>query len=413
MATLAVLFVVFALASGCRTQPTLDSSERVVDVFAGVADVFFLRADDTLWATGYNHEGQLGVGHITQRGIIPAGETPSLARIYGDAGEPFSGARFVAAGENHAVILRNDGSIWGAGDSSRGELGMQGGQHLVFVRLNMAGAPPSGATAIAAGNNSTFFISTDNSLWAAGFNHFGELGLGNRDAQFSFAQVERAGNNASGVASGMHHTALLKTDGTLWVAGHNFNGQLGLGDTDDRTSFTEVASVGANVIAVAAGNNHTVILKGDGSVWAAGSNFWGQIGFDDNSDRHTFTRLADSSGRPLTGIREIAARGDMTLILAANGSLLLTGNYADPMAMLEMAFAEGRLSSLRTTFAPLVPEQQAGRNFAQVQRIVLGNNSIHVIDSNGRLWAAGSNRHGQLGLGFDTEISPVLRLVNP
>ena len=412
IAMFAALLIVFALGTGCRTQPALDPSQRTLDVFAGVADVFTLRADDTLWAAGYNHAGQLGLGHITQRGIAPLDDLPGIARVYDDTGAPFSGARVVAVGENHAVILRDDGTIWGAGDSSLGELGMEGGQYLVFARLTAGDAPLSGVRAIAAGNNSTFVIRDDNSLWATGCNHFGELGLGSRDTRFSFTRVESAGQNIRTLVSGMYHTALLKEDGTLWVAGYNFNGQLGLGDTEDRTSFTEVTDIGSQARSIAAGDNHTVVLKNDGSVWAAGSNFWGQLGFADNGDRRTFTRLTDANGNPLTGIQEIAARGDMTLLLAANGSLLLTGNYTDPQSMIDMA-VDGELPAMRTAFAPLLPEPGARQNFAAVQRIVLGSSSIHVIDSNGRLWVAGSNRHGQLNLGDNTVISSVLLPVNP
>ena len=411
-----LLLVIFVAGSGCRTEPaTVDTAERFQGVFAGAADVFIIREDNSLWGAGSNHAGQLGLGQATRRELLADGAQggePFSGRIYDDTGAPFSGVRYIAAGEGHSVILRNDGSLWGAGDSSFGELGLDGGSLSTFTRLSADGAPISGVSAVSAGNNSSFFISGDNSLWAAGFNNSGELGLGNQDIQFSFTRVESAGLNVRAIASGMRHTVLLMNDGTVWVAGNNLNGQLGLGDTEDRAYFTELRDAGSGIIAVAAGNYHTVILGNDGSVWAAGSNFWGQLGQPDPGNSLTLTRLNDANGNPITNVRQIAARGDMTLLLTAAGSLLLAGNYTDPQAMQDMVLGD-TVPAASPAFAPLPVEQGAAANLGEIQKIALGYTSIYVIDSNGRLWAAGSNRYGQLMLAFDTEISPALTLVNP
>ena len=415
-----VLLIAFALAAaGCRTQPALDPEERVLDVFAGAANVFILRADASILAAGDNHAGQLGSGEIGRRDLAIeqiAGQArgrhlaPAVTGVFDSTGAPFAFARAAAAGESHALILREDGTLWGAGGSAFGELGRQGGNLPAFTQLTAAGAPVSGVSSAAAGNNSSFFI-REGSLWATGFNHYGELGLGNRSTQFTFTAVESAGQNVRAIASGLRHTALLKEDGTLWVTGNNFKGQLGLGDTADRTSFTHVPDVGSGILAVAAGNHHTVILHSDGSVWAAGSNFWGQLGLHGSDEQHSFTRLNDANGRPLTGIRQIAARGDITLLLTSAGSLLLTGNYIDSQSILDIV-ASGANPAFRSAFAPLLTAR--GRpNLGEVQRIALGHNSIYVIDSNGQLWTAGSNRYGQLVQAFDTEISSVLRAVRP
>jgi alpha-tubulin suppressor-like RCC1 family protein len=271
----------------------------------------------------------------------------------------------------------------------------------------------SGIKAVAAGNNNTFFVDSDNSLWVSGYNYYGELGLGNRDTQGSFRIVDGAGKNVKAAASGLRHTILLKEDGTIWTAGYNFNGQLGLGDTEDRNAFTRVTDAGSDISAVAAGNYHTVILKSDGSVWTTGSNVWGQLGFTGGNMRMKFTQVSDENGRPLTGVRQIAARGDITVIVNSGGVLLLAGNYTSPAANAEPDFsAPVSQEAGKSSFVALVPEQGAAAKLEDIRKVVLGYNSIYVIDSGGRLWAAGSNRYGQLSLDFDTEASPVLKLID-
>ena len=114
------------------------------------------------------------------------------------------------------------------------------------------------------------------------------------------------------------------------------------------------------------------------------------------------------------------------MLLRADGSLLLAGNYADtegpkepaPMAFFPDASNDtpsdtSKQKDTKSSFVSLAPEEKMASEFGGVKKIVLGYNSIYVIASDGRLWVAGSNRYGQLSLGFDTEISPALKLINP
>ena len=67
------------------------------------------------------------------------------------------------------------------------------------------------------------------------------------------------------VSAGSSHTLGLKTDGTVVAAGFNANGQCDVSDWQD-------------IIAVSAGESHTIGLRQDGAVVAAGSNYYNQCG---------------------------------------------------------------------------------------------------------------------------------------
>ncbi|HEX8437973.1 MAG TPA: hypothetical protein VF697_22880 [Archangium sp.] len=69
----------------------------------------------------------------------------------------------------------------------------------------------------------------------------------------------------------------LKGDGTVWAWGYNFYGQLGDGTTTNRPAPVQVPGL-SGVTAITAGGYHTVSLKGDGTVWAWGDNAHGQLG---------------------------------------------------------------------------------------------------------------------------------------
>ncbi|MSR75171.1 MAG: hypothetical protein EXS14_06865 [Planctomycetes bacterium] len=82
------------------------------------------------------------------------------------------------------------------------------------------------------------------------------------------------------VSAGTLHTLVLQGNGTVLSAGHNDVGQLGLdGALSTFTTFQQISpSILSGVIAVAAGDRHSLALKNDGTVMAWGSNLAGQCG---------------------------------------------------------------------------------------------------------------------------------------
>ena len=120
------------------------------------------------------------------------------------------------------------------------------------------------------------------------------------------------------VSGGGLHTLILGRDGTVWATGYNYNGQLGTGNYTNRNVFTKVAS---NVKMIAAGDNHSLILKEDGSVLTTGYNDHGQLGtgeFGAGADRNLFTKVA-------SGVKMIAVGGNHSLVLKEDGIVLVTG----------------------------------------------------------------------------------------
>ena len=75
-----------------------------------------------------------------------------------------------------------------------------------------------------------FILKNNGTLWSCGYNEYGQLGLGNTTNRNTFTQVTTNINDIKSVYCGCHYTLILKNDGTLWGCGYNNCGQLGLGD---------------------------------------------------------------------------------------------------------------------------------------------------------------------------------------
>jgi hypothetical protein len=129
---------------------------------------------------------------------------------------------------------------------------------------------------IAAGSEHTIGLKNDGTLWAWGWNLYGQLGDGTTTDRYTPVQIG-TDTNWTAIAAGSGHTIGLKNDGTLWAWGYNYYGQLGDGTTTDRYTPVQVGT-DTNWTAIAAGDNHTIGLKSDGTLWAWGYNNYGQLG---------------------------------------------------------------------------------------------------------------------------------------
>jgi hypothetical protein len=213
-----------------------------------------------------------------------------------------SGAQSVAAGFNHSLIVKTDGSLWAMGDNYYGQLG----DGTTTQRNTPVQILTSGVKAVSAGGYYSLIVKTDGSLWAMGDNYYGQLGDGTTTQRNTPVQILSGG--VQSVSAGGYHSLILKTDGSLWAIGDNYYGQLGDGTTTQRNAPVQILSGG--VQSVAAGDWHSLILKTDGSLWAMGANYYGQLGDGTTTQCGTPKLVARN-------VQKIAAGWSHSLIVAS------------------------------------------------------------------------------------------------
>jgi len=188
---------------------------------------------------------------------------------------------------------------------------------------------------------------------------------------------------ATGVRAGGLHSLALKADGSVWAWGRNYSGQLGDGSTRDRNSPGQVSGLtGVTAIASGPDGSHNLALKTDGTVWAWGENGNGQLGDGSTTDRTTPIQVGG-----LTGVTAIAAGGAHSLALTGDGSVWAWGRNTDGQ------LGDGTTTERRTPV-------QVG-SLGGVAAIAVGGYHSLASKSDGTLWAWGNNLYGSLGDGSD------------
>jgi len=291
----------------------------------------------------------------------------------------------VSAGDQYSLAIKSDRTLWGWGYNHYGQLGI-GNTSDQRTPTSVNGA--TDWAMVSAGLHHTSAIKTDGTLWAWGDNGSGQLGDGTLASQLSPEKIGNASTWAF-VSASDSHTVALRTDGTLWAWGNNDYGQLGI---ESRTSQTEPKQVGTGTdwAYASAGSSWTVALKTDGSLWAWG----GGIGALPTSDPTTPERIGTAVNWNL---------------LSASGSnhalAITTDNSTDRFLYAWGSNPYGELGDNTTT------DQTSPETIGSLSTWALvsagGSHSLALMN-NGTLWAWGSNSYGQLGDNSTTKrLSPV------
>ncbi|HLY09311.1 MAG TPA: RCC1 repeat-containing protein [Planctomycetota bacterium] len=348
----------------------------ITAIAAGSSFSMAIKNDGSVWAWGNNQFGTIG------NGLVGAA-VPSPVQV-----NNLNGITQIAAGGFHALALRNDGTVWGWGDNSRGQVGMGS-----FTPLNVA-APTqvlslSNVISIAGGTSHSLAALSNGTAWAWGDSYgYGALGNGAQSALVNTPVQVLNLTSVLAVSGGYFHSVALLNDGTVWTWGENILGELGIGAGNEESIATQVDNL-TQVTAVAGGSGHSLGLRSDGSVWAWGGNQAGELG---NGTQSGALSSQPAPVLTLSGITGIAAGLIHGLARKNDGTVWAWG------ANTSGQIGNGTITSpVDTPFQIPLP----GAVFTAVSgggahSLALRND---VSPNLGTVWAWGSNAAGQIGNG--------------
>lgn len=228
----------------------------------------FIIEDHVALAVGNNMYGQLGVNPSASESEKTVRELTPV-ELDGEV-------KMVAAGAFHSLFLMADGKVYASGRNNIGQLGLsqENMTHMTHLPLPVD-IGTSTVTAVAAGYAHSLFLMSDGSVWGVGLNSAGQLGDDTTTSRNTVVQVQLNGS-VSAIAAGYDFSYFLMDNGDVFATGQNLGGQLGDGTKKSKCTPSKVVGV-ADVTSIAAGESHGLFLQ-DGKVFGTGSNYFGQHG---------------------------------------------------------------------------------------------------------------------------------------
>jgi len=225
-----------------------------------------LKNDGTVWAWGSNNFG-LGTGSTEKRVLKPS-------QVKGPGGEGYLENVKAIANNNAILALKEDGTVWGWGQNSYGQLGADPSTYpTIAYPVQIDGL--SDISAISVGVLHCLALKKDGTVWAWGNGIFGLLG---REIDSSYTPLKVEGlDNVVAIRIAGPSNLVLKNDGTVWAWGLNNFGQFADDTIEQTATPTQIQGL-SNIVEIAAGSNHCLALEKDGTIWAWGSNGYGELG---------------------------------------------------------------------------------------------------------------------------------------
>jgi alpha-tubulin suppressor-like RCC1 family protein len=284
--------------------------DRIKSIAAGKRHALALRSDGTVWAWGSNSAGQLGNGTVI--------DTDRPRQVM-----DIAGAVAIAAAGNQSYALKNDGTVWAWGANQIGQLGDKTTQdrrgpvvveglidvtaiaagETGFVALRKSGdvcalgalsvdrtlncdSAFHSAIAVAADAEGIYVLLRDGTVHTMGKGRCGR----------NFRPEDVIIDNVTTIAAGPTHLMLLRDDGTVWACGTNNFGQLGDATQIDTDRPVRVAGSLSKVTQIAAGSAHSLAAT-DAGIWTWGDNSAGQLGTGNTTPRLQPGPVWDGTGR--------------------------------------------------------------------------------------------------------------------
>ena len=231
---------------------------------AATSFVVVRRANGSLSSWGYNTEGQRGDG-------TSGAASDAIGTVTLPAGAVVTQ---LAVGGAHALALLSTGAVYAWGANSSGQLGLQDANARTTPTLVTLPRP---AISIAAGRGHSLAVLDDGRIFGWGANDQGQVGTGNRDFLATSSPTAVATiTTARAVAAGNDHSLALLADGSVWAWGANASGQLGIGTLKLQRGPVATAAVG--IARIHAGGDTSLAITNARVVLAWGENGDSQLG---------------------------------------------------------------------------------------------------------------------------------------
>ncbi|XP_043393974.1 X-linked retinitis pigmentosa GTPase regulator isoform X2 [Chelonia mydas] len=304
---------------------------------------------------------------------------------------------YMSCGDEHTAIVTGNGKLYMFGSNNWGQLGL-GTKNTINKPTCVKALKPEKVKLAACGRNHTLVYTERGHVYAAGGNSEGQLGLGDTEERSTFHLISFFTNQykIKQLAAGSYTSAALTEDGQLFVWGDNSEGQIGLAGEASVCVPCQV-DVGKPVSWVSCGYYHSALVTRDGELYTFGEPENGKLGLLPEQLKNN--RVPQLVPGILERVNKVACGGGHTVALTETDVYTFgLGQY-------------GQLGHGTFIFETSAPKAVEHLKRHKIRNIACGENHTAVIADNGLMFTFGDGRHGKLGLGeenFTNQFIPTL-----
>jgi len=309
----------------------------------------------------------------------------------------------IAAGWSHSVAIK-EGRVWSWGDNTDGQLGQPDADRALLPRP----VPELNNVIAVAASRHTLALTSDGKVYAWGNNRYGQLGNGHFGLnEKELRPIQVAGlTDIAAIAAGWDHSMALSRNGTVYSWGSRSHGQLGDGTCKTgQPAPTPIPVPGlTDIRSIAAGGQHSLALRRDGTLYAWGNNWNGQLGREkSNSERHSATPRpvigTDGKGS-LKNVMSIAAGAFHSAAVMKDGQIYAWGYNGSGQVPIGARGSFWGTKGQVSVHGPAVAASGGSKGTPlRSQSVAAGKESTYVLTAEGTVLSAGWSMYGELGDG--------------
>jgi alpha-tubulin suppressor-like RCC1 family protein len=343
-----------------------------------------LRTDTSytqLWMWGENLGGGIGDGTTDNRS--------SPVQVLGG----FTDWCQIDSGGTHGIALKTNGTLWSWGCNGDGRLG-DGTTIFKSSPVQVAGGFTDWCRIERVMADHTFVFRSNGTVWGWGSNGQGRLGDNSTVNKSSPVQLLDVFSDWTQISPGQQHSLGLRSNGTIWAWGLNSSGQLGDNTVIAKSSPVSVVGEFCDWCQLSSGSIHSLGLRTNGTLWAWGNNGSGRLG----------------DGTTIFKSSPVQVAGGFTDWCYMNGANIHSlGQRSNGTLWSWGCNGQGRLGD-NTTTNRSSPVSVVG-GFTDWCCVEVKEGHVTALRSNGTLWAWGRNPSGELGDGTTISTSSPVSVI--
>ncbi|XP_030160833.1 X-linked retinitis pigmentosa GTPase regulator isoform X3 [Lynx canadensis] len=293
----------------------------------------------------------------------------------------------LSCGDEHTAVVTGNKKLYMFGSNNWGQLGL-GSKSTVSKPTCVKALKPEKVKFAACGRNHTLVSTEGGKVYAAGGNNEGQLGLGDTEERNTFHLISffTSQHKIKQLSAGSNTSAALTEDGELFMWGDNSEGQIGLKDVTN-VCVPQQVTVGKPISWISCGYYHSAFVTTEGELYTFGEPESGKLGLPNQ------LLCNHRMPQPVPGIPEkvvqVACGGGHTVVLTEKAVYTFgLGQF-------------GQLGLGTFLFETSVPKVIEHIKDQKISSISCGENHTALITDIGLMYTFGDGRYGKLGLGLE------------